>query len=105
MRTSPIVFNSLYCKFRLVRLCRVFTDPVTYVILADQVSFIKVLLAVIYFIFNHYVISAMWQGPGPVMDYFSFLHLFRCTLYNNFKQAVGPGVTCHQEVMCYCRSS
>ena len=23
-------FNALYCKFRLVRLCPVFTDPVTY---------------------------------------------------------------------------
>ena len=33
------------------------------------------------------------QGyPGPVMDFFSFLHLFKYTLCNNFKQAVGPGV-------------
>ena len=30
--------------------------------------------------------------PGPVMDFFSFLHLFKHTLCNNFKQAVGPGV-------------
>ena len=27
---APNVFNALYCKFRLVRLCPVFTDPVTY---------------------------------------------------------------------------
>ena len=26
---SPIVFNALYCKFRLALLCRVFADPVT----------------------------------------------------------------------------
>ena len=28
---------------------------------------------------------------GPVMDFFSFLHFFKHTLCNNFKQAVGPG--------------
>ena len=27
---SPIAFNALYWKFRLVRLCQVFADPVTY---------------------------------------------------------------------------
>jgi len=27
---APNVFDALYCKFRLVRLCPVFTDPVTY---------------------------------------------------------------------------
>ena len=27
---SPIVFNALFCKFRLVRLCPFFADPVTY---------------------------------------------------------------------------
>ena len=27
---SPNVFNALYCKFRLVRLCPFFADPVTY---------------------------------------------------------------------------
>jgi len=26
---APNVFNALYCKFRLVRLCSVFADPVT----------------------------------------------------------------------------
>ena len=30
---------------------------------------------------------------GPVMDFFSFLHLFKHTFCNNFEQAVvGPGV-------------
>ena len=27
---APNVFNALYCKFRLVQLCPVFADPVTY---------------------------------------------------------------------------
>ena len=29
---------------------------------------------------------------GTVMNFFSFLYLFKHTLCNNFKQAVGPGV-------------
>ena len=29
---TPNVFNALYCKIRLVRLCPVFADPVTYAI-------------------------------------------------------------------------
>ena len=29
---------------------------------------------------------------GPVVDFFSFLHLFKHTFCTNFKQAVGPGV-------------
>ena len=33
------------------------------------------------------------QGcTGPVMDFFSFFHLFKHALCNNFKQTVGPGV-------------
>jgi len=30
---APTVFNALYCKFKLVRLCPVFADPVTNILL------------------------------------------------------------------------
>ena len=30
---SPIVFNALYCKFRLALSCRVFADPVIHVMI------------------------------------------------------------------------